>query len=280
MPVPRFCRVGLALLAVAALGFVAPAPVAAAEADGAVTYAKDIAPILERSCQNCHRPESVAPMSLLSYEDARPWARAMKYRTGRIGKPDVMPPWYIERDIGIQEYKGDISLTDEEIGKIAAWADNGAPRGEAAEAASEETVADASNWQLGQPDLILKSPSVEVASTAPDWWGPMGEVETGLTEDRYVASIEMREVSDFEGVPERDTIGGLYVIHHLVIVPVGPEGTPDPNDGFWPVHEVGRNPDGSTPSPASCSAPARRSSSRPRICTRTAATRAPTSRSA
>ena len=154
-----------------------------------------------------------------------------------------MPPWYIERDIGIQEYKGDISLTDEEIGKIAAWADSGAPRGEAADAASEETVAVASDWQLGQPDLVLKSPSIEVAPTAPDWWGPMGEVETGLTEDRYVSSIEMREVSDFEGEPERDTIGGLYVIHHLVIIPVGPEGTPDPNDGFWPVHEVGRNPD-------------------------------------
>ena len=131
MPVPRFRLLGLALLAAAALGFVAAAPAGAAEADGVVTYTKHIAPILERSCQNCHRPESVAPMSLLTYEDARPWARAMKYRTGRIGKPDVMPPWYIERDIGIQEYKGDISLSNEEIARIAAWADSGAPRGEA-----------------------------------------------------------------------------------------------------------------------------------------------------
>ena len=241
MPVLRFRRVSLALLAAVAVGLVASAPAAAAE--NAVTYTKDIAPILERSCQNCHRPESVAPMSLLSYEDARPWARSMKYRTGRIGKPDVMPPWYIERDIGIQEYKGDISLSNEEIAKIAEWADNGAPRGEVADAPAEETVAAVSDWQLGAPDLVLKSPSIEISSTAPDWWGPMGEVDTGLTEDRYVSSIEMREVSDFEGVPERDTIGGLYVIHHLVIVPVGPNGIPDANDGFWPVHEVGRNPD-------------------------------------
>ena len=241
MPVLRFRRVSLALLAAVAVGLVAAAPAAAAEST--VTYTKDIAPIIERSCQNCHRPESVAPMSLLSYEDARPWARSMKYRTGRIGKPDVMPPWYIERDIGIQDFKGDISLTDEEIAKIAEWADNGAPRGEVTDLPAEEIVADASEWQLGEPDLVLESPAIEISSTAPDWWGPMGEVETGLTEDRYVSSIEMREVSDFEGVPERDTIGGLYVIHHLVIVPVGPNGIPDPNDGFWPVHEVGRNPD-------------------------------------
>ena len=160
---PRFRRVGLPLLAVAALGFVAAAPAAAAEADGVVTYTRDIAPILERSCQNCHRPESVAPMSLLTYEEARPWARSMKYRTGRIGKPDVMTPWYIERDIGIQEYKGDISLSNEEIAKIAAWADNGAPRGEAVDAPAEETVAAASDWQLGEPDLILKSPSIDVS---------------------------------------------------------------------------------------------------------------------
>ena len=243
MSVPLFRRARLALLAVAALGFVASAPAAAAEADSAVTYTKDIAPILERSCTNCHRPESVSPMSFLSYEEVRPWARAMKYRTSRIGKPDVMPPWYIERDIGIQEYKGDMSLTNEEIAKIAAWADNGAPRGEAADAPAEETLADASDWQLGEPDLVLKSPSIEVGPNAPDWWGPVGEVETGLTEDRYVSSIEMREVSDFEGTPERDTIGGLYVIHHLIFTPVGPDGKPDPNGGFWPVHEVGRNPD-------------------------------------
>ena len=157
MPVSRFRLLSLAVLAAAAVGFVASSPAAAAE--GTVTYNKDIAPILERSCQNCHRPESVAPMSLLTYEDARPWARAIKYRTGRIGKPDVMPPWYIERDIGIQEYKGDISLSDAEIAAIAEWADNGAPRGEAVDAApAEETVANLSGWQLGEPDLILKSP--------------------------------------------------------------------------------------------------------------------------
>ena len=71
----------------------------------AVTFHKDIEPILQRSCQNCHREESVAPMSLLTYADARPWARAMKRRTAMGPRAGVMPPWYVERDIGIQDYK-------------------------------------------------------------------------------------------------------------------------------------------------------------------------------
>ena len=221
----------------------APAAAGSENAADEVTYHRDIAPIIERSCQHCHRPESVAPMSLLTYEDARPWVRAIKYRTGRVGKPDVMPPWYIEKDVGIQDYKGDVSLSAEEIALIAAWADNGAPRGEPVDRPAVTRVVDASGWQIGEPDLVVRSPEIEVPATAPDWWGPMGETETGLIEDRYVSAIEMRELSTWEGPAERDTIGGLYVIHHLVMVPVGPDGRPVAEAGFWPVHEVGRNPD-------------------------------------
>ena len=221
----------------------APAAAQSGNETDAVTYHRDVAPILERSCQHCHRPESVAPMSLLTYEDVRPWARSIKYRTGRVGKPDVMPPWYIEKDVGIQDYKGDISLSTEEIALIAAWVDEGARRGEPVDRPAVTRVVDASGWQIGEPDLVVQSPEIEVRATAPDWWGPMGETETGLTEDRYVSAIEMRELSTYEGPPERDTIGGLYVIHHLVMVPVGPDGRPVAEAGFWPVHEVGRNPD-------------------------------------
>ena len=228
-------------LVVFAAVVVAGRPAAAAEND--ITYHQDIAPILERSCQQCHQPESVAPMSLLTYEEVRPWARAMKYRTGRVGKPDVMPPWYIEKDVGIQNYKGDVSLTAGEIATIAAWADNGAPRGEPGDTPATVAMVDASGWEIGEPDLILTSPEIEVPATAPDWWGPMGETETGLLKDRYVSAIEMRELSTSEGEPERGTLGGLYVIHHLVIMPVGPDGRPVQEAGFWPVHEVGRNAD-------------------------------------
>src|SRR4030081_2610439 len=91
-----------------------------------VTFAKDIAPILQRSCQNCHRPDGVAPMPLVTYEDTRPWARAIKTRTGIGPKAGVMPPWYVEKNIGIQKFKNDPSLSDAEIAKIAKWADSGA----------------------------------------------------------------------------------------------------------------------------------------------------------
>src|SRR5262245_65138770 len=98
-----------------------------------VTFAKDIAPILQRSCQNCHRPDGVAPMSLVTYEEVRPWARAMKLRTGLGPKAGVMPPWYVEKNIGIQQFQNDPSLSDEAIEAIAKWADNGAPRGNQAD---------------------------------------------------------------------------------------------------------------------------------------------------
>src|ERR687891_729475 len=94
-----------------------------------VTFAKHIAPILQRSCQNCHRPDGVAPMALRTYEEVRPWARAIKQRTGLGPRAGVMPPWYVEKNIGIQHFKNDPSLSGEEIAMIAKWADAGAPRG-------------------------------------------------------------------------------------------------------------------------------------------------------
>src|SRR5437899_4132293 len=84
-------------------------------------FAKDIAPILQRSCQVCHRPDSIAPMSLLTYQDVRPWARSIRNKvTAR-----EMPPWYIDRTVGIKKFKNDPSLTDDEIDLIARWADGG-----------------------------------------------------------------------------------------------------------------------------------------------------------
>src|SRR5262245_54650219 len=94
------------LLLVAAIGGICGiAPPSAAQTTAAkspVTFTKDISPILQRSCQQCHRPDSVAPMSLISYEDVRPYARAIKQRTALRSKPAAMPPWYIEKNVGIQ----------------------------------------------------------------------------------------------------------------------------------------------------------------------------------
>ena len=133
----------------------------------AVTFTKDIAPILQRSCQKCHRPNSLAPMSLIDYEEVRPWARAMKQRTGLRDKPGVMPPWFIEKDIGIQQFKNDPSLSDAEVAKIAAWADHGAPRGDPADLPPPVAFIDVNDWEIGEPDLIVSSPSVDVKAEAP-----------------------------------------------------------------------------------------------------------------
>ena len=88
------------------------------------TFAKDVAPILQRSCQRCHRPDSIGPMSLLTYEEARPWARSIRAQVSTR----EMPPWHIDRTVGIQKFVDDPSLSAGEIDTIVRWADGGAPR--------------------------------------------------------------------------------------------------------------------------------------------------------
>jgi len=90
-----------------------------------VTFSRDIAPILQRSCQNCHNPVGVASMSLVTYQDSRRYSRRIKDRTQIRDRAGAMPPWYVEKNIGIQHYKQDNSLNDEELAMLAAWADNG-----------------------------------------------------------------------------------------------------------------------------------------------------------
>src|SRR5262245_12215383 len=97
----RRWTLGFACLLAAMVAGAARVPVGA-QTKEPVTFSKDIAPILQRSCQQCHRPGSVAPMSLLTYEDARPYARSMKARTALREKRGAMPPWYIEKNVGIQ----------------------------------------------------------------------------------------------------------------------------------------------------------------------------------
>ena len=234
--------------AVAALAAM-PAPAAAqAAATDEVTFTRDIAPILQRSCQKCHQPNSLAPMSLIDYAEVRPWARAIKLRTGLRDKPGVMPPWYIEKDIGIQRFKDDPSLSDDEIALIVRWADNGAPRGDPADLPPPVAFIDVDQWEIGQPDLIVSSPSFEVAGDAPDWWGSIGEVPTGLAEDRYVSAMEYKEVTESSEGEVRETVGGLFVVHHATLGVTDPSPDPDEVDPLaaqrrWPTHEVGRNAD-------------------------------------
>jgi mono/diheme cytochrome c family protein len=237
---------------------VASAPAAQAQqaaAPGEVTFTKDVAPILQRSCQTCHRPGGVAPMPLTTYEEVRPWARAIKTRTGIGPRAGVMPPWYVEKNIGIQHYKDDPSLSEEEIAKIAKWADSGAPRGNPADMPPPKSFASQDTWNIGAPDLIVKTKEVVVKANSPDWWGEIESVPVDIPDDRYVAALQIREVND---VPTdgtgRTTVGGHYVFHHMIWstrvqgadgqVDTSPDiGIDQDNSTSWPVHEVGRNPD-------------------------------------
>ena len=101
-------------------------------------------------------------MSLITYEEVRPWARAIKNRTGLRDRMGVMPPWYIEKGIGIQRFENDPSLSDEEVALIAVWADDGAPEGNPADMPTPPPFIDVDEWEIGEPDLIVSSPSFEM----------------------------------------------------------------------------------------------------------------------
>ena len=213
-----------------------------------ITFHKDIEPILQRSCQNCHRPAGVAPMSLVSYDEVAPFAGLIEYKTGLRDRAGAMPPWYMEKDIGIQGYKNDPSLSDEEIAAISAWARSGTPKGNAADAPEPMEFDDSLKWTAGQPDLIVNTNDVTKLAGTPDWWGEIDRINIGLEEDRYVKSVEIVEVNDvdMQGGSGRDTVGGRFIFHHMIWstaeLDENGERVEDTTTG-WPVHEVGRNPD-------------------------------------
>src|SRR5262245_57339349 len=164
------------------------------------TFAKDVAPILQRSCQVCHRPDSMAPMSLLTYTDVRPWARSIRAKvTNR-----EMPPWYIDRTVGIKKFKNDVSLSDQEIEVITKWADAGAPLGNPADMPPPRVFDSFDRWHIGQPDLVVKlQQDIVVPAQGPDRWIDV-LVDSGLTEDRYLQAVETK--------PSK----GFRVVHHSV----------------------------------------------------------------
>jgi mono/diheme cytochrome c family protein len=180
----------------------------------AVTYARHVAPILQQKCQECHQPNSIAPMSLLTYDDAKKFASRIKSRVAAR----VMPPWHLDKSVGIQEFKNDRSLSDEQIATIVKWVDAGAPRGNPADEPPPARFADPTKWQLAatlgrEPDLIVKStPYTLAAQTQDKWFRPV--VETGLTEARWVRAIEVRP-----SFPD-----GRKIVHHVLTYLLQEEG--------------------------------------------------------
>jgi hypothetical protein len=188
-------------------------------------------------------------MSLVTYEEVRPWAAAIKRRTGSR----QMPPWFVERNIGIQKFKDDPSLTDDEIATIAMWADSGAPKGDPADLPPQRAFPDGFAWSIGTPDVIVSSPVTTVKAVAPDFFGPIGQTAIGLTEDRYVKAVEIREVPLTR--PRGAKVAGradlnLFVVHHAQIsneparadgaAPRG-RGESRTSAGFSYTYEVGQN---------------------------------------
>jgi hypothetical protein len=211
------------LVLLAAIGLVAVRLQAAAQvpAQPQVTFSKDIAPILQRSCQNCHRPGGYGPMPLVTYQQVRPWARAIRLKTGLR----EMPPWFIERNLGIQQFQEDPSLTDWEIARIGAWVEAGAPEGNRADLPPPRTFPETGAWTLGEPDLVVNSPLVTVKARAPDWYGDIGFTKTDLPEDRYIKWVEVKEFRPEEAGLRRAqgtrAEGGgdlnLFVVHHAQV---------------------------------------------------------------
>ncbi|MGQ0702329.1 MAG: hypothetical protein ACT4PM_04260 [Gemmatimonadales bacterium] len=170
-----------------------------------ITFARHVAPILQQKCQVCHRPGSIAPMSLLTYGEVKPFAVLLKLRV----QERVMPPWHIDRSVGIREFKNDRSLTDAEIATLIRWVDAGTPLGNPEELPPPMKWPDPAAWQLadqfGKPDLVVRSKPYTVKASGQDkWWRPL--VETGLTEPRWVRAIEIKP-----SFP-----GGRKAVHHVL----------------------------------------------------------------
>ena len=162
-------------------------------AAAAPTFSRDVAPILQRSCQHCHQPAGIAPMSLLAYREARPWARSIRDRVERR----LMPPWHLDPTVGIQDYKNDVSLTPGEMDTIVRWVDAGAPEGDPADLPEPLEFPRADAWEvealLGRPpDFVVRSTPYHVVANGQDqWWNPELEFE-GFDEPRYIRAAEFK----------------------------------------------------------------------------------------
>ena len=187
---------------VSAAGFLLALSVWAAPDAGPATFNKDVLPILQKHCQGCHRPGEIAPMSLLSYTDARPWAKAMKAAV----VTEKMPPWFADPKYG--HFANDRRLSAAEIGTLVSWADNGAPEGNKKDAPPPLTFPD--GWNI-KPDMVIEMPKeFHVAATGTINYQNI-LVKASFAEDTWVVAAEMRA-------------GNPKVVHHMRAI-VRPPGS-------------------------------------------------------
>jgi len=202
-----------------------------------VTFSKDVAPIFQAKCVDCHQPNSIAPMSLITFQDSRPFAKSIRDRVSA----HQMPPWHIDKSVGVQKFKNDMSLSDDQINTIVAWVDQGAVEGNPADMPKLKPLDTSNQWQavkdgFGPPDLVVKSEEYTMPAVHQDsWWRPMSDIP--LTEPRWVRLVEIRPTS----------VQARKVVHHSIAYLVlanndvdavnqgvgsgrAPAGAPDPSD--------------------------------------------------
>ena len=200
-----------------------------AQQPDSINFAEHVAPIIYDNCVECHRPGSIAPMSLLDYETVRAWGPVIKDRLEKLS----MPPYFIDKEVGVQSFEDDRSLSDQEIATIAAWVDSGSPQGDMNYLPPAPQFEDDVAWTLEDdmgrpPDLIIPIPEpFTVPADGPNWWMTFYS-DTGLTEDRWIKAFETKPSA--EGYP---------VVHHAVTSMEFPDG----GGGFLSEYALGKTAD-------------------------------------
>jgi mono/diheme cytochrome c family protein len=196
-------------------------PSAALAADTPVTFSKDVAPIFNKSCVECHRPTMFAPMSLTTFDEARPWARSIKQRV--VSR--AMPPWGADPAHGT--FKNDPSLTQKQIDTIVAWVDAGAPKGDDKDLPPAPKFAE--GWSIGTPDAVFEMD--EVFSIPATGAVPYQYVKatTGLKEDKWIQAIEIHP-------------GARAQVHHVIAFTQPAGSAPKPGGELGPTNIGGVTP--------------------------------------
>ena len=175
---------------------------------GAPTFSADVAPIMYAKCVSCHRPGEVAPMSLITFKDVRPWAGSIREKV----MSRVMPPWHADRQYGT--FRNEQSLTQPEIDTIVKWVNAGAPEGNPSRMPPLPKFPE--GWQIGTPDAVIEMPVAYQVPAKGEIEYQYFEVPTSFTEDKWMQAGEVRA-------------GDRAHVHHIIVYVKEPTPTPRPN---------------------------------------------------
>ncbi len=234
----------LPLVALAVATPMSPQPLAAATS--APTFTKDVLPILQKNCQECHRPGAIAPMSFVTYKETRPWARAI----ANAVKTKEMPPWFADPTVGA--FKNARALTEDQLATITAWVEGGAIEGEASDAPAPVSFGD--GWTIGTPDIVVTmTKPIEIPATGvvdqsyvlarahfeKDVWVKAAEVRPGNPKvvHHMKAWIRPKGSSFMSGAPE----GVLYnppPAEAGTVGSGGPQAIPVSSTGYIPMQDI------------------------------------------